>query len=325
MRRTDRTARLLKVMQLLHQSSNGFSVREIARKCEVDVRTTYRDLNALEYELGIPVWERKGKRGVESGYFLPPVHFTLPEVMNIFLAARLMAKHTQRYEPNLITTFAKLSAAIKSPVLKQQIENTNHWLDRQRKDDHHLFVLSTLSRCWVKQRSARIKYKRLGGTRITERDIDPYFIEPAAEDHASYVVAYCHYRQKLRTFKIERIKWIEMTGREYGLPADFDANAFLDYSWGIFTGGEPRKVRLKFAPEIGMLFEESIWHHSQKTMRQVDGSVIVELKVLLNIEFISWVMSWGERVEVLEPESLKGEICDIALAILSVYGLSETR
>ncbi|MFO8101847.1 MAG: WYL domain-containing transcriptional regulator [Dehalococcoidia bacterium] len=325
MPKTDRTARLIKVMNLLTQSSQGISPRDIAQKCGVDVRTTYRDLKALEDEVGLPVWEHKGKRGIESGYFLPPVSFTLPEVMNIFLAARLMAKHTQRYEPNISMTFTKLSSVIKSPLLKRQIENTAAWLEKQKKDDHYLYILSMLSKCWVKQRTARIKYLRLGGEKITERDIDPYFIEPAAEDHSSYVIAYCHYRRGLRTFKIERIRDIRMTENEYRIPADFDATSFLDYSWGIFTGGKPQKVRLRFAPEIGMLFEESVWHHSQKVKRQADGSVIVELKVLLNIEFISWVLSWGERVEVLEPESVKGEICDIAMAILSVYGLYENR
>jgi len=325
MPRTDRTARLVKVMGLLSQSARGLSPKDIADKCDVDVRTTYRDLKALEFEVGVPMWEHKGKRGIESGYFLPPVSFSLPEVMNIFLAARLMAKHTQRYEPNICMTFDKLRSVIKSPLLKEQIENTTAWLEKQKKDDHYLFIMSSLAKCWVRQRTARIKYLRLGGTKITERDIDPYFIEPAAEDHASYVIAYCHYRQKLRTFKIERIRSIQMTDNEYRIPADFDATAFLSYSWGIFTGGEPRKVRLKFAPEIGILFEESVWHQTQKVERQMDGSVIVELKVLLNVEFISWVLRGGERVEVLEPESLRGEICDIAVAILSVYGLRENQ
>ena len=306
-------------MQLLHQSTGGITPREIAKRCKVDVRTTYRDLQALENELGLPVWEHKGKRGIESGYFLPPIHFTLPEVMNIFLAARLMAKHTQRYEPNISLTFSKLSAAIKSPILKKQIENTTAWLEKQKKDEHYLYILTTLSKCWVKQQTARIKYQRLGGKEITERSIDPYLIEPAGEDHSSYVIGYCHFRQKVRTFKIERIRSIEMTDNTYEIPADFDATSFLNYSWGIFTGGQPQKVRLSFTPEIGKLFEESVWHHSQKVWRQIDDSVVVELQVLLNIEFISWVLSWGERVQVLEPESLRNEICDISKAILRVY------
>ncbi len=323
MGKTDRTARLLKVMQLLHQSPRGLTTQEIASHCEVGVRTTYRDLQALENELGLPVWEHKGKRGVESGYFLPPIHFTLPEVMNIFLAARLMAKHTQRYEPNLTMAFSKLSAAIKSPLLKEQINNTNRWLENQQKDDRYLFIMTTLSRCWVEQCTVKIKYRRLAGDKITERSIDPYFIEPAGEDHSSYVIAYCHQRQTVRTFKIERIVGIEATTNKYTIPDDFNATSFLNYSWGIFTGGEPRKVKLKFSPEIGRLFEEVVWHQSQNVLRQTDGSVTMELQVLLNIEFLSWVLSWGERVEVLEPESLRGEICDIATAILSVYGLHE--
>ena len=181
-------------------------------------------------------------------------------------------------------------------------------MEKQKKDDHYLYILSTLSKCWVQQHTARIKYVRLGGREITERNIDPYLIEPAGEDHASYVIAYCHYRQKIRTFKIERIKGIEMTQQTYAIPDDFDATTFLNYSWGIFTGGQPRKIRLKFAPEIGKLFEESVWHHSQKTKRQLDESMIVELNVLTVGRF-DYVLTSPE-IKVKRYEVLKMNFSD---------------
>lgn len=323
MGKTDRSMRVVRVMQIMSQATDGISPKEIAQKCGVDVRTTYRDLIALENELGVPVWEHRGKRGIEPGYMLVPVTFTLPEVMNIFLAARLMARHKQRYDPNMATTFTKLKTAIQSPLLKDQIEKTTRWLDRQRQDDRHLFVMATLSKCWVKQRTARIKYRRLGGSQVSERSIDPYFIEPGAEDHASYVIAYCHQKQRVRTFKVERILDIEMTESPYEIPGDFDATKFLDHSWGIYTGGQPQKVRLQFAPEIARLFEEVLWHQTQRIERQMDGSVIMEVRVLINVEFTSWVLSWGANVRVLEPESLREEIRDTARAILRVYGEPE--
>ena len=319
MGKTDRTARLLKVMQLMHQSPRGISPEEIADKCKVNVRTTYRDLKALEYELAFPVWESKGKRGVEEGYFLPPIHFSLPEVMTIFIASRLMARYTQRYEPNMVMTFTKLSAAIKSPILKEHIEKTTEWLKIQLRDERYLHIMATLAKSWVKQQTVQVQYHTLGDDRPSWRYIDPYFIEPAAEGHSSYVIAYCHRAEEVRTFKIERIKNIERTEKTYEIPRDFDVISHLWSSWGIATGGEVEKVRLRFIPEIKMLLEEVVWHPSQKTSIQPDGSVIMTLEVLVNVEFIRWVVGWGEKVEVMEPKKLKREIIDSAKAVLEIY------
>ena len=86
----DRTARLLKLQLLLSQYPNGIRVEKIAEKCSVSKRTAYRDLIALESELGVPLWEEGNKRGVAEGYFLPPIRFTQIEAANLFLAIRLL-------------------------------------------------------------------------------------------------------------------------------------------------------------------------------------------------------------------------------------------
>lgn len=119
--KTDRTARLLKVEHILYQNPKGLMIEEIARLCDVSKRTTYRDLIALESELGVPIWEEGSKRGIVEGHFLPPVQFTLPEALNIFLAARLMLNYAHRYGPNMASTFIKLSSVV-PPPLREQIQ-----------------------------------------------------------------------------------------------------------------------------------------------------------------------------------------------------------
>ena len=51
----DRLARLTRVVALLRAHPDGMTTQEIARRVDVSVRTVYRDLNAIEGELGIAV------------------------------------------------------------------------------------------------------------------------------------------------------------------------------------------------------------------------------------------------------------------------------
>ena len=43
------------------------------------------------------------------------------------------------------------------------------------------------------------------------------------------------------------------------------------------------------------------------------------LRVLDTVELQSWIMGWGEKVEVLEPAELRREIIEAANAMLEVY------
>ena len=58
----DRTARLLMVVQVLRASGeHGVTPAEIAKRTGMAKRTVYRDLNAIQAELGIPVWSDGGR------------------------------------------------------------------------------------------------------------------------------------------------------------------------------------------------------------------------------------------------------------------------
>ena len=63
-RKRDRTFRLLKIQLILWKAPQGIRVADIARKCNVRVRTVYRDLKDLEDELDAPVWEQGSLRGI---------------------------------------------------------------------------------------------------------------------------------------------------------------------------------------------------------------------------------------------------------------------
>src|SRR5579859_2031521 len=76
----DRAARLTRVATLAYQHRPyGLTAHEIARRVDVNVRTAYHHLHAIETELDIPVWEDRGRWVTEHSAFLPPLNLTLLE------------------------------------------------------------------------------------------------------------------------------------------------------------------------------------------------------------------------------------------------------
>jgi len=317
--RLRKTERLLRIWLLLAANPAGYTIKDLADRFGVNIRTIYRDMVALGTDLKVPVYNDGKWWKINKSHILPPIRFTLPEALNIFLAARLMLSYSHRYDPNVDATFTKLSAVL-PPALSEQVRKTMDWMQKLPKDERHMRILATVAEAWVSQRRLKIAYRSLPAEKAVERIIEPYYIEPAAPGHASYVIGYCHLKKGIRTFKIERMKYAELTADPYTIPSDFDANEFFGSSWGIVVEGEVKTVRLKItAPEIMRIMEETIWHPSQVLEKQKDGSMIMTLRVTDTVDLFSWILGWGEKVEVLEPPELREEVMRTAREMVKIY------
>jgi predicted DNA-binding transcriptional regulator YafY len=311
--------RLIRIWILLAANPAGYTIRELAARFGVNIRTVYRDMVALGTDLNVPVYNENKRWKINASHILPPIRFTLPEALNIFLAARLMLRYSHRYDPSTDATFTKLSAVL-PPALAEQVRKTMDWMQKLEKDERHLRVLSTVAEAWVSQRRLKIAYQSLPAEKAVERIIEPYYIEPAAPGHASYVVGYCHLKKGIRTFKIERIEYAELTTESYTIPTDFDANEFFDSSWGIVVEGEVKTIKLRIEDrEIMRIMSETVWHPSQVLEKQNDGSMIMTLRVTDTVDLYSWILGWGEKIEVLEPEELREEVMNTAKKMMEIY------
>lgn len=315
----DRLARLLHQLLLLCNNRDGMTVSEMAEHCQVSERQIYRDIKTLEEHLHVPFWKpSRNKIAVTEWYMLPAINLSLPEAMTLFFACRLLRSYMNTYNPAIATTLLKLYPMVTGPF-GEQIRKDVEWMQRQREDERFSDVLQQLGTAWRQGRCARIDYLTLGEQEPKERVIEPYFIQPSVTEHGTYVIARCRLTDSVRTFKVERIQSIELLDARYTIPHDFDANEYLGSSIGITTGGRIRTVKLKFAPEVARIAEETVWHPSQQTQLELDGSIIVTMKIQITQDIYTRILGWGDRVEVLAPRSLRDGIARSLASTLNIY------
>ncbi|OBW62579.1 MAG: transcriptional regulator [Dehalococcoides mccartyi] len=313
------SARLLKVEHLLYQNPNGIQVKDIARLCQVSKRTAYRDLNELETTLKIPLITDKNGYHIADNYFLPPIHFTLTEGLSVFLATRLLFGYSCTYNPDIESTFTKLNSVMPAPF-QHQISQTLDKMHDKAADKENIQTMALLCRAWAEQRKVQISYWTLGKKDCSTREVSPYFIEPAAAGHSAYLIGHCGKSNEMRTFKLERIQSIKILDDKYAIPRDFDIDKYHSPYWGILVDGEVKDIKLKFTPEVGRIMTETIFHPSQVNETLPDQSVLVSFRLADTPDFVSWVLSWGERVEVLEPRELRVKVIETAREMLKRYG-----
>ena len=306
----DRLARFYRVVRFLEGRPEGATPGEIAAFVGVSRRTAYRDLAALEEEIGIPLWADEGRWGVDGRAFLPALRLTLAEATAVFLAARLMAKYADAYDPELASAFVKLGEALPE-VLGRHVQRTLDVMARRPMDPEGARHLRALTQAWAERRIVELTYDvstydPARGTRTAR--VHPYLIEPSAETHALYLIGLDETRDALRTFKLERILRLAVTPEHFEAPPDGVVEEALERAWGIIADQGDVEVVLRFARSVAGRVAETTWHPSQAVTKERDGSLTWRATVSGTIEIRAWILSWGPDVEVLAPATLRAEV-----------------
>jgi predicted DNA-binding transcriptional regulator YafY len=324
MPRGDQLGRQWKIIQPLLTSS-GKSAAELASELDIHPRTVYRDLVALQ-TAGFPIYtDRMDGKSLwsllDTMKHHIPVPFTLPELMALYFGSTMLKvfKGTFFYDA-LETLSQKIKTTLPPESLKylKSVEQTMHMGIRPYKDYAKFKgILKQVNEAAAARKTIEIVYYTMSRKKVSRRSVDPYRIW--FFNGTFYLIGFCHMRDEVRVFALDRIKLLHQTKKTFEVPEDFDVEEFVRPSFGIYQG-PLTKVKIRFSPEVAGYVKESIWHESQKITDEKDGSILFEAEVAGTDEIRFWVMNWGSKAEVLEPASLREEIRFEAAAMVSTYG-----
>ena len=303
----DRAARYLRIAQVLHAHGEaGIRAADLAKQVGVSKRTIYRDIDAMDIDAGLAIWNDGGRFGLESGAFLPPLALTLPEAMAFFLAARLLSKATDELDPEIIGAFVKLAQFL-PPVLAEQLHETADAFADTPRDEPFTRVLRTLTEALAGRRIVEIEYEAgvYDPTKGVRRlRLHPYAVEPSAQTRALYVIGFDEERQARRTFKVERIRAAALTPETFTMERPAVA-AEMREAWDVVSNAPPVEIVIRFGPAVAQRVAETRWHPSQVTQPGEGGSLLWRARVSGILEIRSWILGWGSDAEVLEPTDLR--------------------
>ena len=250
--------------------------KDIAERLGMSVRNVYRDLRALEGEVGLPTGRTAAGGASCAGAFLPPLKLTLSEAMAVFLGARLMVRYADKYDPDLgvCVREARGSAAGRAPRARARSLDV---LQDAPLDTDFIDHVRQLTRAWAERRVVEIEYEGAAyegrpGDR-SRRTIRPFLIEPSLQTHALYLIGWDEDRNAMRTFKIERIRDVRVTPRTFEPPEGATLERDLRRGWDIIADQPATEVVIRFSPTVADRVLETTWHPLQHTERTPDGGL----------------------------------------------------
>lgn len=310
----NKTDRLLAIVLKL-QGSGGMRAEDLAAFFETSKRTIYRDIQALS-EAGVPIVATPGQGyALLEGYFLPPLSFSSDEAIMLLLGAEYLARNfDDRYRAGASSAALKIEGVLPQAMTKEvsQLKSSFRFVTQPVQSPDRL---KELRRAVLEQRTIRFRYysKESQATQETplEREADPYGL--IFVDGVWYIPAYCHLRHDIRNFRLDRLENLTLTAKTFTRPADFQLGR-------IGGSDESRKitVRLLFAPEAARAVRETRYFYVAGEEDTPDG-LLVTLRVRQLKDPLNWILSWGQRVRVLEPEELRQVVRAEVQAILDNY------
>ncbi len=311
--------RLMRLERQLARSPEGARVADLAQSLGVYRSTVYRDLEALE-QTGLPIWQEAGRVGMLVDRYLAPLRLDIFEALSLFIAARLLSRQSKERDPHVESLLGKLADTLPPPV-SRHVHKSAEAVRRSPENKEYVRTLECLMRAWVHSQTVRIDYQSAWKGDVKERLLDIYFIEPLEYAYSCYVIGFDHLHGEVRSFKVKRIKKIEITEDKYRIPPKLDLFERWANSWGIVMGvdASPIQVKLLFTRNIAFMIKEAVWHPSQRIEDTADGGCLLTVAVNDLAEIKLWIRTWGAEVQVLEPESLRLEVARDAQSVCALY------
>ncbi|QUL55767.1 WYL domain-containing protein [Paenibacillus tritici] len=300
---TDKVIRIFKIINAI-QANPGITAADLAFRCEVNIRTIYRDLEVISHFAPVTNEGRGTGYRFMGKFFMYPLDFSEQESLAFSLLPSVL--NQDKIPPGFHSAYDKVMGTHLKEKSRQNgiLENIADIIQMgtpaYRKESRNF--LQPLIGAILEQRSIRTIYHSQSRNATTAREIDPYYLVP--RDQRFYLIGYCHLKGAIRTFRISRFQQVEMTASTFD-KGNFNIKHYLKNTWSINRGTRNITFKVRFHPEVARYIrEEELFVHPRMS-DEGDGTMLFEVTVNNEKEFTKWVLQYGPNAEILEPESAR--------------------
>jgi len=303
----------------------GKTVAELAQELECSERTIWRDLQDLEAAgFLLSGQKEKGRShiGFVEGYQSQlPLSLLYSELISLYISRKhLQPLQGTPFQERFDSLFARLQSGLPAsmPHFFKKVEAAIPTQGpRTEADPSSKPLIEKITQAIMDRQTLEIDYHSTSRGRVRSRKIDPYRLW--YQEGSLYLIAYCHLRQKVLVFIMDRIRAARLTSETFALPERFHFEEYIEESFGQMIRGEPVQVQILFSASQARWVGERIWHPSQKMQYQLDGSLLMSLEAADTLELKRWILGFGQDAEVLEPKELRQAIRVEAEGLLEKY------
>lgn len=303
--------RLLAIVLLLLNRRKVTAV-ELSKRFGVSVRTIYRDIETID-AAGIPIISHQGMGGgfsVVDTYRLEKQLLSPDEILS--MVAVLKGVGSALGDERVVHSSHKIESLVpkeSATTLRDEVHIAlSPWGYRGELDA----LLETLRKATSRHRRIRFSYLSAeGGT--NDRTAEPMTL--VYKGSAWYLFAYCQLRNDFRLFRLSRMRNVVVTADVFERrSANYDS---YTRQWETAENVPRVRFKLRFSAKFRFLVEDSF--DKSQISYEPDGAMIVTAEIPVGDWLLGWFLSFGEHLEIIEPQSYRDKMEATLRSILDIY------
>lgn len=279
--------RLFEIIYMLIQKKK-VTAKELANKFEVSTRTIYRDIEILS-RANIPIYASKGKDGgigILDEYILNKSILSEDEQNQILFALQGMKKVRGADEKDILQ---KLSTLFNKEINDWIKIDFSTWGKDNTQEEKFELIKSAI----LNKNQLEFVYYNSNGEK-SKRIVEP--LQIWFKNKSWYLISYCKLKNDYRTFKIARIKEInilqEHFERELPKAKKEERCNFKSISLTL-------EISKEMAYRVYDEFE------NEEIITKDEGNFLVNVEYPENEWVYSYILSFGEYAKILKPDYAK--------------------
>ena len=279
-------------------------------------KSIYDDLEYLRL-FGLDICSRKSRT---TDYFIASREFELPELKLLVDSVQSSKFITRKKSLELISKIEKLTSRENAKKLHRQVFVTNRvkTLNEQiyyNVDKIHDAIASDkqITFRYFDLNTEKEKIYRRNGDRYTESPVSLTW-----DDENYYMITYKKKYDKYTHYRVDKMEGIELTeDKRVTSEEPFDISSYAKTMFQMF-GGEETDVSIRFDNDlVGVVYDR--FGIDVPVMRVDEDHFVCRAKVAVSPHFLSWIISFGDKVKIMSPQSVIDDLYELAAKAKSNY------
>lgn len=281
-------------------------IEELAKyDISAERKSVYSDLEALTL-FGLDIVSQRGKT---HGYFVASRDFELPELKLLVDSVQSSKFITHKKSMSLISKIEKLTSRGNARKLHRQVFVTNRV---KTLNEQIYYNVDKIQEAIISGKQISFLYFDINPKKqkVYRKDGGLYRESPVSltwDDENYYMITYKERYKSFTHFRVDKMDKIQICDEDIIYPPnEFDLAAYTKTVFSMF-GGEETEVTVKFENNLaGAVFDR--FGTDIPIIQSDDEHFVCRIKVAVSPHFLSWIISFGNRAEIISPNEVVDQI-----------------
>ena len=285
-------------------------------------KSIYDDLEYLQL-FGLDICSNKTRT---TNYYIASRDFELPELKLLVDSVQASKFITRKKSMELISKIEKLTSHENAKKLQRQVFITNRV---KTLNEQIYYNVDKIHDAIAANKQITFKYfdVDVNKKKVYRKNGDLYIESPVSltwDDENYYLITYKEKYDNYTHYRVDKMELIELTEDDRILAEKpFDLSAYSKTMFQMFNG-EETDVSIKFENElVGVIYDR--FGADVPIVKSDEKHFICHVKVAVSPHFLSWIISFGNRAEILSPDTVVEQLYSLLRETSKVYEGAEDK